>query len=89
MTKLIDIGHSKGVRIPKNIIVQMNLEDCELEFEIVPKGLLIRKCVSKKRQGWAEAFKNAMPLSKDDINDFSNQFDNEDWVWDDKTHETI
>ena len=81
MYKLIDIGHSRGVRIPKNIIQQAHLEHCGLEFEVRPEGLLIKPLREKKRQTWEEAFKNVAPLDPDEIIDVNNQFDNEDWIW--------
>ena len=81
MYKLIDIGHSRGVRIPKNLIQQAHLEHCGLEFEVLSEGLLIKPFREKKRQGWMEAFKNAAPLENDEIIHASNQFDDEDWVW--------
>jgi antitoxin MazE len=41
MTTLIRIGNSQGVRIPKAIIEQTQLEDKELVFKISDDGLLI------------------------------------------------
>jgi antitoxin MazE len=84
MHRLIDIGHSRGVRIPKNIIQQAKLEHCSFEFQVVSKGLLIKPSQQKKRQGWAEAFKKAALLNSEEVNDFNNQFDDEDWVWEEK-----
>lgn len=84
MNRLIEIGNSRGIRIPKNIIQQAKLEHCELEFHVSSKGLLIKPLRLNKRQGWAEAFKNVMPIKSEEIADFDNQFDNEDWIWEDE-----
>lgn len=84
MYKLIDIGHSRGVRIPKQIIQQAQLDSGELEFEIVPQGLLIKPHRLQKRQGWAEAFKKSAPIDHEDILEVSNKFDDDDWVWEAK-----
>ncbi len=89
MYKLIDIGHSRGVRIPKHVIQQANLEHCRLEFEVLSEGLMIKPVREKKRQGWAEAFKNAAPLEPGEIMELSNQFDDKDWVWEGLTDEKI
>lgn len=84
MHKLIDIGHSRGVRIPKHVIQQAKLESCELEFQVLSESLLIKPFRQEKRNGWEEAFRKAALLDHDEINDFSNQFDDEEWVWEGK-----
>lgn len=89
MYKLIDIGHSRGVRIPKHVIQLANLDHCGLEFEVLSDGLLIKPIREKKRQGWAEAFKNAAPLERDEIIDVRNQFDDKEWEWEGLTDEKI
>lgn len=55
MTTLIRIGNSRGIRIPKAIIEQADLQDKELEFKIVDNGLLIQS-LKKPRQGWKQQF---------------------------------
>ena len=58
MTTLIRIGNSQGVRIPKAIIEQAQLEDKELQFRVVDEGLLIQP-IKKPRDGWKEQFDKA------------------------------
>ena len=41
MAKIIQIGNSQGIRIPKPIIALADLEDKELEFVVINSGLLI------------------------------------------------
>ena len=41
MAKIIKIGNSQGIRIPKPIISLAKLEDQELEFVVLDSGLLI------------------------------------------------
>ena len=41
MAKIIQIGNSQGIRIPKPIIELANLGDKELEFVVMDSGLLI------------------------------------------------
>ena len=62
-TKLVRIGNSRGVRIPKSVIEQLGLEG-DLTLDLRPDGLLIRP-VSSARAGWAERFR-AMAAKGDD-----------------------
>ena len=41
MAKIIQIGNSQGIRIPKPIIALSELEDKDLEFVVLDSGLLI------------------------------------------------
>ena len=59
MAELIQIGNSKGVRIPKALIQQAGLENRELELRVTPQGLLI-KPKKNIREGWAEAVQQAL-----------------------------
>ncbi len=60
MAKIIKIGNSQGVRIPKPIISLANLENQELKFVVIDGGLLI---TSKKqsRIGWEREANEAKP----------------------------
>ena len=51
MAKIIQIGNSQGIRIPKPIIELANLGDKELEFVVMDSGLLITP-EKKVRAGW-------------------------------------
>jgi antitoxin MazE len=51
MAKIIQIGNSQGIRIPKPIITLAKLEDKELEFVLLDSGLLITT-EKKVRIGW-------------------------------------
>ena len=51
MAKIIQIGNSQGIRIPKPIIVLSELEDKDLEFVVMDSGLLITP-QKKVRVGW-------------------------------------
>ncbi len=84
MTSLIRIGNSQGVRIPKAIIEQAQLEDKELEFKIIGDGLLI-KPVKKPREGWKDRFDKA--IQSDESNQAEQEWLNaplandENWEW--------
>ena len=51
MAKIIKIGNSQGIRIPKPIIALANLENIELDFVVLDSGLLITPN-RKARIGW-------------------------------------
>lgn len=79
-TSLTKIGNSKGIIIPASV-----LKMCELEDEVlleIHEGKLIISNSRKPREGWEEAF-NKFGAEKDDLimEDFSNDFDQEEWSW--------
>ena len=51
MAKIIKIGNSQGIRIPKPLISLANLENQELDFIVLDSGLLITS-KKKSRVGW-------------------------------------
>jgi antitoxin MazE len=59
MAKIIKIGNSQGIRIPKPIISLAKLEDQELEFIILDSGLLITP-EKKVRIGWVNKNKHEL-----------------------------
>ncbi len=82
--KLIQIGNSKGLRLPKNIIVKYNLKEV-LEIFETDEGILI-KPASEVRKEWDAQFKraNASDVPDDDFSDFmsaSSEFDRSEWKW--------
>lgn len=83
MTRLIPIGNSLGIRIPKAIIAQTGMTpETPLSFKVVDDGLLIAP-TRKRREGWEVAFKDAAKGKKKKLllGDDLNQFDSEDWIW--------
>jgi antitoxin MazE len=83
-TKVVKIGNSRGIRIPKSLIDESGLKN-EVELEI-SEGQIIVKPVSKNREDWDEEFKK-MAKNKDDVLLDSeilidqSKWDNEEWVW--------
>ena len=62
-TRLIKIGNSQGLRIPKVVLEQLNLSD-EVELEVQENQLVVRP-VLDPRSNWEEQFK-AMAAEGDD-----------------------
>jgi antitoxin MazE len=84
--QLIAIGNSQGIRIPKPLIQQAKLENTELEFIVVEKGLLIRPIHKISREGWAKNIKNVIyqyenQNDKANIDELLDDSDLEDWSW--------
>ncbi len=63
-TRLIKIGNSRGIRIPKVIIDQVGLGD-EVEID-AQRGQLVIRFAARPRSGWEEQFK-AMAQRGDDL----------------------
>ena len=83
-TKIIKIGNSSGVRIPKSFIEESGLKS-EVELEVADDKIII-KPISKSRESWGSAFYK-MSKNKDDIlldsQELTSQssWDNEEWEW--------
>jgi antitoxin MazE len=54
ITRIVRIGNSQGIRIPKLLIEQTGLSG-EVEISVAENSLIIRPA-TKPRAGWAEAF---------------------------------
>lgn len=80
--KLIQIGSSRGLRLPKLLIEKYDLSET-LEIEEREDGLLIKK-KQKPREDWAEQFECAASQDKsnfDTLINLENKFDEEEWEW--------
>jgi len=81
--RLIRIGNSQGIRIPKPLLEQTGLRD-EVEIEVEGNRLVIG-ALSHPRAGWDEAFQ-AMASQGDealleDGEHRATQWDEEEWEW--------
>jgi len=63
-TKVVKIGNSRGIRIPKSLIDESGLKS-EVELEVLD-GQIIIKSISQSRESWDSSFKK-MAKNKDDI----------------------
>ncbi len=82
-TRIVRIGNSQGVRIPKPLLEQAGLRG-EVELS-VEKSTVIIKHLGKARQGWSRAFQ-AMARRGDDalLDDVSpslTDWDKDKWEW--------
>ena len=81
-TKLVSIGNSRGIRIPKPIIEQCGFgETVEMRVE---RDRLIITPDGAPRHGWAKAFRAAGEADNDELLLDSlppTAFDRDEWTW--------
>ncbi len=80
-TKLIKIGNSRGIRIPKAVAEHLHLAD-DIEIVIKEDHLEIRPG-RKPRDGWADAFRTMVERGDDRLVDIPapTVWDKEEWDW--------
>jgi antitoxin MazE len=78
---IVRIGNSRGIRLPKTLLQEAQLED-EVELQAEPGRILISKS-AKPRAGWAEAALRMRAHGDDGLLDppTSTRFDKEEWKW--------
>ena len=78
---VVQIGNSRGIRLPKNILRELNIRD-EVEMIIHNDSLIIKNVERKPREGWNDAFSKMSKTNEDELlldeNMDSNDFE---WVW--------
>lgn len=80
-TRIVRIGNSRGIRVPKMLLEQAQLpEEVELRAE---HGRLIVRAAQGPRAGWAEAAKTMHARGDDRLLDAptSTRFDDKEWQW--------
>lgn len=79
--KIIDVGNSKGVRLPKSIIEQLGLKG-EVELKATKDALIIRASHGA-RFDWAKAFHSMAKAGDDSLldNDLTTDWDDKEWEW--------
>ena len=81
LLSIVQIGNSKGIRIPKAILEQCNIRD-QIELEVENGKIILEPVYDSPRQGWDEAFRE-MAANNDDSLLISDgvDIDTEDWEW--------
>ena len=79
--KLVRIGNSRGIRLPKPLIEQAGLSD-EVELE-ARNGTIVISPANGARDGWEEAARVLHERGDDQIADpeVATRFDDEEWEW--------
>jgi len=78
---IIKIGNSQGIRIPKTVLQQCDIQK-EVDIEIRGNLIILKPLHKKAREGWSEAFKQ-MKKNKDDKLFIDDNIDlqMENWKW--------
>ncbi len=81
-TRLIRIGNSRGVRIPKALVEAAGL-NASLRMRIVDTGLLIERVEDDPRAGWGEAARKLVDRCAGGLLDHPTPtvFDESEWDW--------
>ncbi len=77
---IIKIGNSRGIRLPKALLEQCNIND-DLEITVKNGTIILSPC-KKVRSGWKESFE-MMAKNGDDVLLDADIFpdDTQDWEW--------
>lgn len=81
-TRLVKIGNSQGVRIPKIVLDQLNLL-ADIELEVQDDHLILRPS-TRPRASWAEQFRQMAEQGDDqllDPNDTITEWEATEWQW--------
>lgn len=79
-TRLVRIGNSRGLRLPKPLLEQLGFED-EVELRAHDGALVIRPA-RRVRVGWADAAKRLAAKVEGRADDGpAPRFNTEEWVW--------
>jgi antitoxin MazE len=79
--RIVRIGNSRGVRIPKPVIEQIGLGD-DIEM-VVREGALVITPLGRPRAGWGEAFRAMAERGDDALVDEpqGTRWDDDEWQW--------
>ncbi|HSV85256.1 MAG TPA: hypothetical protein VLH85_01685 [Levilinea sp.] len=80
-SKVIRIGNSRGIRIPRTILEQAGLQD-EVEMKVEGSRLIIH-AARRPRGDWAARFAEMAQHGDDQLLDeiAPTQWDDEEWEW--------
>lgn len=80
-SKVVQIGNSRGIRIPRTILEQAGLTD-EVEMKVEGNQLIIHAS-HHPRHGWEDRFAAMAEQGDDQLMDETSttQWDEEEWTW--------
>jgi antitoxin MazE len=81
--RIVKIGNSQGIRIPKPVLEQTRLRD-EVEIKVKDEQIVLSP-VLEPRAGWAEAFREMAHHGDDEMLDAPlpslSNWDVDEWEW--------
>lgn len=80
-TRIVRVGNSRGVRLPKILLEQARLAD-EVELHAEPGRIVIR-ALRQPRAGWADAARRMHERRDDELLEppTPTRFEHEEWEW--------
>jgi antitoxin MazE len=79
-SRLVQIGNSRGIRLPKAVIEQVGLDD-EIELLVEDRRLVITSA-GRPRTGWADAARRLGARSRGLLHPATvTRFDEDEWRW--------
>ena len=82
--RIIKIGNSKGVRIPKLLIEETGLGE-EVEIQVEDNRIIIAPAPRRPRSGWASTFQKMAQAGDDALLDGNTQpptqWEKKEWEW--------
>ncbi|MCU0292971.1 MAG: AbrB/MazE/SpoVT family DNA-binding domain-containing protein [Thermoanaerobaculaceae bacterium] len=82
-TRIVRIGNSRGIRIPKPLLEEIGLEG-EVEVKVEGNALVVRP-VRQARAGWSDVFARMAERGDDELLDRVaepvSSWDEEEWQW--------
>jgi antitoxin MazE len=81
LVSVVQIGNSKGIRLPKTILEQCEIND-KIDLEVVDKEIILKAIKNKPRDGWEEKFKQMAENGDDElVIDETIDLDMKNWEW--------
>ncbi len=83
--KIVQIGNSKGIRIPKVLLRQTGIDE-EVNLEVKNNQIILKPVDRPARYGWNAAFASMSEHGDDKLIDVENlagesSFDDTEWNW--------
>ncbi len=83
--KIVKIGNSKGIRIPKVLLHQTGIDD-EVNLEVEDDRIILRPSKKSVRKGWNSSFRKMAEFEDDQLVDeeylpSQTAFEEDEWEW--------
>lgn len=80
-TRIVRIGNSQGIRVPRALLEQAELPE-EVELQAQP-GRLVVRAARRPRAGWADAARTMHERGEDALIDelAPTRFEQDEWTW--------
>lgn len=79
--RIVRVGNSRGVRLPKPLLEESGISD-EVQIHAEP-GRIVIESAMRPRAGWSDAARRMAELEEDTLLDppTPTEFDAEEWTW--------